>query len=187
VTIDIDELKKLTSEYGGEWGVNHAKRIVHLVSVIGEELRYDASVIEIAAYLHDWGGYSKWAVAGTDHAVLSAQVVAAYAKEHKWPEETTGPVLECILRHHTGGEGRIIESVLFTDADALDLIGVIGFARIFSMWPKNLKGAVDSVKKWRAQTLSVIQNPKAKELAEARVSETDKLLARFEEEAFGAY
>lgn len=187
MAIDLKDAERLTLEYGGEWGVNHAKRIIRLVSVVGEGLRYDASVIELAAYLHDWGGYPKWAVAGTDHAARSAQVAAAYAKERDWPPETTGPVIECILRHHTGGEGRVIESVLFTDADALDLIGVVGFARVFSMWPKNLKGAVESVKKWRAQTVAIIQSPKSKELAEARISETDKLLERFEEEAFGCF
>ena len=58
--IDKDEIVRLTEQYGGEWGINHTRRLLHLISVIGEELEYDADAVWLAAHMHDWGGYSEW-------------------------------------------------------------------------------------------------------------------------------
>jgi uncharacterized protein len=72
--VDKDEIVRLTQEYGGEWGINHTHRLLHLIAIIGKDLPYDAEMIWIAAHLHDWGGYPKWMQAGVDHALRSRQV-----------------------------------------------------------------------------------------------------------------
>ena len=59
--IDRDEITRLTEEYGGQWGINHTRRLLLLISIIGEGLEYNADAIWLAAHLHDWGGYSPWA------------------------------------------------------------------------------------------------------------------------------
>ena len=59
--MDNDEIQRRTEEYGGEWGINHTRRILHLVSLIGEGRAHDSESVWLAAHLHDWGGYPKWA------------------------------------------------------------------------------------------------------------------------------
>ncbi len=56
----LNKISGLTEEYGGQWGMNHTKRLLRLISIIGEGLHYNHEAVTIAAYLHDWGGYSKW-------------------------------------------------------------------------------------------------------------------------------
>jgi uncharacterized protein len=72
--IDKEEIVRLTEESGGQWGLNHTRRLLHLISIIGEGLKYNAEVIWIAAYLHDWGGYLRWVQPVVDHALRSRQV-----------------------------------------------------------------------------------------------------------------
>jgi hypothetical protein len=60
--IDRDEIVRLTAEYGGQWGLNHARRILQLIAILGEGRTYETDVVWIAAHLHDWGAYPPWAV-----------------------------------------------------------------------------------------------------------------------------
>ncbi len=34
--INKDEIARLTEEYGGQWGINHTRRLLRLISMIGE-------------------------------------------------------------------------------------------------------------------------------------------------------
>ena len=43
--IDHDELARLTEEYGGHWGINHTRRLLQLISIIGEGRSYDADAL----------------------------------------------------------------------------------------------------------------------------------------------
>jgi hypothetical protein len=43
--IDREEITRLTEEYCGVWGLNHARRLLQLIAVIGEGLRYDADAL----------------------------------------------------------------------------------------------------------------------------------------------
>ena len=76
--LDRDEIAALTEEYGGAWGINHSRRLLHLVTLIRDDRDYDDEVVWLAAHLHDWGGYSQWAQSGVDHAVRSAEVAAGF-------------------------------------------------------------------------------------------------------------
>ena len=55
--IDKEEIVRLTEEYGGPWGINHTRRLLQLISIIGKGQPYDAVGVWVAAHLHDWGGY----------------------------------------------------------------------------------------------------------------------------------
>ncbi len=79
--IDKEEIVRLTEEYGGPWGINHTRRLLHLISIIGEGQEYNAEVVWVAAHLHDWGGYPKWAQTGVDHALRSRQVAEEFLAE----------------------------------------------------------------------------------------------------------
>ena len=182
-----DEIVRLTEEYGGQWGLNHTRRLLSLVEIIGAGLQYDAELVWTAAHLHDWGAYTPWARPGVDHALRSKEVAASYLVEKGFSPAWTAAVLECIALHHQGGAGRSLESILLSDADALDFLGVVGVLREFSKQPKDMRKAYDTVCRRKEQLLKVICLEKTREVAVQRLQETEALLASFEAESFGYF
>jgi uncharacterized protein len=164
VIVNRAEIARLTEEYGGQWGINHTRRLLQLISIIGKGQTYNEDVTWIAAHLHDWGAYDQWMQAGVDHAIRSRQVAEEFWEQKGYPEELLGPILECIETHHSGDPNRRIEAILLSDADALDFLGVVGVLRDFAKKPKDLRKAFE-----------VVQSRKA------------KLPGDFEEETFGCF
>lgn len=180
--IDHEEIVRLTEDYGGEWGINHTRRLLHLISIIGGGLQYDQEVVWLAAHLHDWGAYTPWAEAGIDHAIRSRQVAREFLEKKGIPNELIQAVVECVESHHLGDPNRRIEAILLSDADALDFLGVVGVLRDFAKKPKALREAYKSVKSRREKLPQIICLEKTKEIAMKRIQEMDEILAIFEEE-----
>ena len=187
MNIDRDEITRLTEEHGGRWGINHTRRLLHLIASIGNGQPYDSEVVWVSAHLHDWGAYTPWAQAGVDHALRSKQVAETFLAERKYPEDFSTRVLECIEFHHSGDPNRSIESILLSDADTLDFLGVVGVMRDCAKSPKDLKGAVETIKKRRERLPNMIRLDKSKTIAAKRIKEMDELLAAFEEETAGYF
>lgn len=185
--LNHDEIAKLTQEYGLDWGMNHTKRLLHLIPILAEGREYNEEAVWLAAHLHDWGGYAAFAKPGVEHYDRSVEVVREFLSEHDCPEDLKALVLECIQYHHGGDPNRSIESILLTDADVLDLLGVGGFARCFGLAPRSVKTGVALVKKYRDGGIKAMTLPKTKELAAERIKETDDLLKKLDEELFGLY
>jgi uncharacterized protein len=185
--IDKDEIVRLTEEYGGEWGINHTRRILHLISLIGEGKDYDREAVWLAAHLHDWGGYSKWAKPGTDHAIRSAEVAGGFLRERGCPEAEIELIVECIRLHHTGDPDRSLEAILLSDADGLDFLGVVGVLRDFSKATRDLRGGYNAAKQRRERVPRQLCLEESRKLAATRVAEMDELLAAFERGAFGYF
>lgn len=184
--IDVtDELSNATLEYGGEWGRQHTLRLLHLVEKLGYGLDYDAGVVRVAAYLHDWGGYQPWLTPGIEHQVRSGEVAREWLAARNYPAEAIDRVVECVVNHHGGPADRSLESRLLTDADALDLLGAVGVCRIFAMNPRDLRAGVARVQAFRDMSLAAISLDASRELAERRARELDEIMARFQEETFG--
>lgn len=158
-----------------------------MVSMIGEGLDYNREAVWLAAYMHDWGGYTPWITPGVEHQTRSAEVAREFLTERGCPEELMNLVIECIEFHHGGSPDRSIESKLLTDADALDLLGVVGSLRIFAMVPRNLKGAAAAWNKYTGWSIKALSFDKSRQMAEKRIQETRQLMATFEEETFGIY
>lgn len=183
----IDKIKLLTKEYGGDWGINHTKRLLELISIIGDGLEYNHEAIMISAYLHDWGGYSKWMILGIDHAIRSRQVAEEFLKEEKCDENLSKIILECIEYHHSATNNNSIEAILLNDADALDFLGVVGVLRDFSKKPSDLRKAYETVKSRRDILPHKLLLKKSLDIAQKRVSFMDELLTEFEHETFGMF
>jgi uncharacterized protein len=186
-TIDKDEIVRLTEQYGGEWGINHTRRLLRLVSSIGEGLEYDAEAVWLAAHLHDWGAYAPWAQKDVDHVLRSTQVAESFLSERNCPEELKSLILECIELHHSGRSERSLESILLRDADVLDFLGVVGIMRDVSKNPRNLRKARQEIQKRRDKLPALLCLEKAQEIAAERIKEMDELLVQFEVESFGCY
>jgi len=182
-----EEIAALTFEYGGDWGVCHSERLLKIISIIGEGIEYNTEAVWLAAYLHDWGGYSQWMKEGVEHYDRSAEVAKDFLTENGYDAELVDLVVECIANHHGGKPDRSIESILITDADALDLLGVVGACRCFAMCPRNITNGYKTVKKYRDISTAAITLDKTREMAEIRIKETEEILKKFEEETFGIF
>ena len=182
-----EELARLTRAYGGEWGINHTRRLLRLIAIIGEGLEYDHEVIWTAAHLHDWGAYSPWLQAGMDHALRSAEVAHTYLTERGCPEAWIQAVVTCIETHHQGGPDRPVEALLLSDADALDFLGVVGVLRDFARKPRALREAYDTIQKRKTSLPGKLCLERSRPIAALRVQEMEDLLKSFDEESFGCF
>jgi uncharacterized protein len=190
--IDTDEIARLTEQYGGAWGINHTRRLLALVSLIGEGLPYDAEVVWLAAHLHDWGGYGPWAQAGVDHVERSLQVVDAFLAERGCPEDLKASVLECIAGHHGLPDAgstpdASVEAVLLHDADTLDFLGVVGILRDFSKNPRDLRRGYETAMKRRMRLPQALRMDKSRELAEPRIRQMDELFEALRADSAGHF
>jgi len=187
VPIDQEEVARLTEEYGGEWGINHSRRLLRLISIIGEGIEYDHEIVWLAAHLHDWGAYSRWAQSGVDHAQRSKQVAQEFLTERQVPKEVIEPILECIEFHHRGDPNRRIELLLLSDADALDFLGAVGILRDFAKKPKDMRGAFETIKGRREKLPHMLCLEKSREIAAKRIEHMDFILDIFMKETFGYF
>ncbi|HTP11676.1 MAG TPA: HD domain-containing protein [Anaerolineae bacterium] len=187
MNINRDELVRLTEEYGGAWGINHTRRLLKLIAIIGEGRPYNADALWVAAHLHDWGGYAKWMQAGVDHALRSRQVAEPFLAERNYPADEAKLILECIEFHHSDNTTRCLEVQLLSDADALDFLGVVGVLRDVSKNAKDLRQAYDISRKRRAKLPGLLCLAKSKEIAVQRLADMDDLFVKFEADSFGCF
>ena len=187
MNIDRDELIRLNEEYGGPWGINHTRRLLELISIVGEGQRYNADALWVAAHLHDWGAYGKWAQPGVDHALRSRQVAEAFLAERDYPPDEAKLILDCIEFHHADNAARCLEVQLLSDADALDFLGVVGVLRDFSKNSKDLRQAYDISRKRRAKLPGLLCLATSKAIAAQRLADMDALFAKFEADSFDCF
>lgn len=185
--INREEMVRLTEEYGGQWGINHTRRLLHLVEIIGEGKTYNADAIWVAAHLHDWGAYQPWGKPDAGHVQRSKEVADGFLKERGFPGDFTSLVLECIEFHHSGSPDRSLESILLSDADALDFLGAVGILRDFSSKSRDLRAAYEATTRRRQTLPDNLLLEKSKELATTRIQQMDVFLAAFEADSFGCF
>ncbi len=185
--IDRDELMQLTEQYGGSWGINHTRRLLQLIAIIGEGQSYNADALWVAAHLHDWGAYGKWAQPGVDHALRSRQVAEAFLAERDYLPDKAKLILDCIEFHHAENSARCLEVQLLSDADALDFLGVVGVLRDVSKNTKDLRQAYDISRKRRGKLPGLLCLARSKDVAVQRLADMDALFAKFEADSFGCF
>jgi uncharacterized protein len=187
MNIDRNELVRLTEEYGGAWGINHTRRLLQLISIIGEGQSYNSDALWVAAHLHDWGAYGTWAQPGVDHALRSRQVAEAFLAERNYPLDEAKLILDCIEYHHADNSARSLEVQLLSDADALDFLGVVGVLRDVSKNARDLRQAYDISRKRRAKLPGLLCLATSKAIAVQRLADMDELFAQFEIDSFGCF
>jgi len=185
--INKDEIIRLTEEYGKQWGINHTRRLLDLIEVIGKGLEFNQDAIWLAAHLHDWGAYAPWKQEGIDHAVRSKEVASDFLEKRDYSQEFKDLVLECIEYHHSGDPNRSIEAILLSDADGLDFLGVVGVLRDISKNPRELRKGYESAKKRKEKVPAMLCLEKSRELAAERIKQMDELLSTFEKDSFGYF
>ena len=185
--INKEEIISLTEEYGKQWGINHTRRLLEIIDVIGEDLEYNRDAVWLAAHLHDWGGYSPWKKEGIDHVTRSVEVAKDFLDQGDYSQDFKELVLECIEYHHSGMPDRSIEAILLCDADGLDFLGVVGVLRDISKNPREIKKGIEAAKKRREKVPAQLCLEKSKELAVERLRQMDELLSNVEKDSFGYF
>ena len=119
--------------------LEHALRVREWGKLLAEELGADATVIELAALLHDIG--RSGAVEKT-HAESSAGLSVNILQKAGYSDDLIVRVRDAIVAHslEAGHEPNTLEAKILYDADKLDFVGAIGLVRLFTLggvqgWP----------------------------------------------------
>ena len=116
-------------------GLGHTLRVLcnALWLLEEEKLEADLDIVIAASLLHDVGRIlERWT--GLHHAVLSAEIARVLLPLLGFPGEKVERVASAILEHSfsLGGRPSSPESCVLSDADKLDALGAIGFARMIA-------------------------------------------------------
>ena len=104
-------------------GFEHAYRVYHLAREIGEDEQYDDDVLHAACFLHNIEIPARRLVEAAEKAEL-------ILSETGFPPDRTQLVIQAIRQHRPGSRPSTVEGKLLYDANLLDTMGAIGFARL---------------------------------------------------------
>jgi len=186
--LSLTDIIQMTQHVGDSWAVTHAKRLIELVKQISESRPYDSLVMEMAAYMHDWGAFSPYAQKGVEHAVRSRQVVETdILARLELTAEQKAILLETIEFHdyRDTRPTQSNEALLLREADMLEFLGMIGMARDFARGPRNVDTCYKRVLSRQADIRDRFTLPRAQEIAQVRLERMNESLRWLEEEGFG--
>lgn len=179
---------QMTIQDGEGWAAAHAQRLLALIQEIGASIPYNADAVELAAYLHDWGAFPRYAQKDVAHALRSRQVAETdILPRADLPPALKQAVLEAIELHDYRDERptQSNEALLLREADMLDFLGTLGMARTFSWGPKDVAIGYRRILDRRAGIIGRFSLPRANEIAKIRLEHMDQCLRWLEEESFG--
>ena len=188
MNLTLDDIIELTLEVGEDWAVAHAERLLRLIEEIGVDLAYDSDVLELAAYVHDWGAFPRYIQKDVEHALRSRQVV----EEEILPflnltDEQKELLLETIELHDYRDTRTPTsnEALLLREADMLEFLGMIGMAREFARGPKNVETCYNRILSRKYGIEGRFTLPRAQEIAIVRLKRMEESLQWLNEESFG--
>lgn len=188
INFKLADIIEMTREVGEDWAVAHARRLLELIKQIGAEIPYDFHVLELAAYLHDWGAFPKFIQRDVEHAIRSRQIVEREILPYL--DLSAGQkdlLLETIERHDYRDlrPTQSNEALLLREADMLEFLGMIGMAREFARGPKNVETCYKRILSRRYGIQGRFTLPRAREIAQVRLERMEQSLGWLLEESFG--
>jgi uncharacterized protein len=187
--LTLTDIIQMTLEAGEDWAIAHAKRLIELVKQISVDVPYDAHVMELAAYMHDWGAFPKYIQKDVEHAVRSRQVVESDILPHlPLTTDQKAILLETIELHDYRDmhPTKSNEALLLREADMLEFLGMMGMAREFARGPKNVETCYKRILSRRNGIQNRFTFPCALEIAKVRLGRMKVCLGWLVEESFGA-
>jgi HD superfamily phosphodiesterase len=184
----LDDIIRMTLQVGEDWAIAHAKRLLELIKQIGIDIPYDFQVMELAAYMHDWGAFPKYMQKGVEHAIRSRQVVESEILPYlNLRSEQKITLLETIEFHDYRDmrPTKSNEALLLREADMLEFLGMIGMARDFARGPKNVEICYKRILSRRADIQARFTLPRAQEITNIRLQRMEQALGWLLEESFG--
>lgn len=186
--LTLTDIIKMTLEVGEDWAIAHARRLIELVKQISVDVPYDAHVMELAAYMHDWGAFPVYIQKDVEHAVRSRQVVeSAIVPRLELTADQQGILLETIELHDYRDmrPTRSNEALLLREADMLEFLGMMGMAREFARGPKNVETCYKRILSRRNGIQNRFTLPRAQQIARVRLERMEVCLGWLVEESFG--
>jgi HD superfamily phosphodiesterase len=186
--LTLDDIIQMTMQAGEDWAVAHAKRLIELVKQISVDIPYDAHIMELATYMHDWGAFPKYIQKDVEHAVRSRQVVESdILPRLPLTADQKETLLETIELHDYRDmrPTKSNEALLLREADMLEFLGMIGMARDFARGPRNVETCYKRILSRRDDIQGRFTIPCAQELAQVRLARMEKSLQWLNEESFG--
>jgi len=188
ISLSLEDIVQMTLEVGEDWAVAHAKRLIELVKQISDGLPYDLQVVELAAYMHDWGAFSAYFQMDVEHAVRSRQVVESVTLPRlNLTVDQKENLLEAIELHdyRDTRPTKSNEALLLREADMLEFLGMMGMAREFARGPKNVETCYKRILSRRYGIEGRFTLPVAQEIAKVRLERMETSLGWLIEESFG--
>lgn len=185
--MNLDDIIQMTFGVGESWSVTHAQRLLKLSADIGKGMAYDAHVLALAAYLHDWGAFPRYLEKGVEHALRSRQVVEVEILPFlDLSQSAKVTLLEAIELHDYRDERtpQSVEALLLREADMLEFLGMIGMAREFARGPKDVAVCFHRILDRRAGIEGRFTLTRAQEIAETRLARMAQCLDWLVEEGF---
>lgn len=143
----IDKITELVQKEAGErdWRF-HTSLVVKHAKRLAEIYNQDVQVIELAALLHDIGGYrGHW----ENHERYGAVEAEKILKEFGYDDETIAKVKRCILAHR--GDAKTQPEKIMCDADALSHFDAVPYLIYIGL--KNNGYDVQKAIEWVAEKL----------------------------------
>ena len=188
ISLSLDDIIQMTLEVGEDWAIAHAKRLIELVKQISDGLAYDMQVMELAAYMHDWGAFPKCMQKGVEHAVRSRQVVESEILPRLNLTTAQKEILLEAIELHDYRDMRATksnEALLLREADMLEFLGMMGLAREFARGPKNVETCYKRVLSRRNGIQNRFTLPRSLEIAKIKLERMETCLGWLSEESFG--
>lgn len=183
----LDDIIQMTLAAGEDWAVAHAERLLRLIEQIGADIPYDEYVLELAAYLHDWGAFPCYIQKDVEHAVRSRQVVEAAILPQVELTSAQKDILLEAIELHDYRDMRVPksnEALLLREADMLEFLGMIGMAREFARGPKNVETCYKRILSRQYGIQGRFTLPRAQQIAKVRLERMETSLQWLHEESF---
>ncbi|MBK7316139.1 hypothetical protein [Candidatus Villigracilis affinis] len=187
--LTFDDIIQMTMQVGEDWAVAHAKRLIELVKQISTDIPYDAHIMELATYMHDWGAFPKYMQKDVEHAVRSRQVVESDILPRLPLTADQKEILLETIELHDYRDMRPTksnEALLLREADMLEFLGMMGMARDFARGPNNVETCYKCILSRRNDIQGRFTIPRAQEIAKLRLERMEISLGWLVEESFGA-
>ena len=179
-------MRKLVQQYAKDLtsgrlasGFDHSFRVYHLARRIAEGMEYDDEILHAACLLHD-------VEMSVGHPKSSAEKAEAILHETGFTADKIPLVTEAILNHMPGGQPVSVEAKLLWDANLLDSLGAVGFARLavgaFIWYHYKLMPEILAYIKRELSFAERLHFERSKEIAKERVSFTAAAVEQFERE-----
>jgi uncharacterized protein len=159
----------------------HVERVAKIAAILAEKENADWELVQTAALLHDIG----YAI-GEPHNKTGAQLARKILERStNLPEQRIEKTVKIILRHPIAFRYQLetVEEKIVWDADKIDLLGVIGIARVFHwMGRKPFETTVNTCFEELKPIYKLLNTTSARRIAKRRQRRTTALLSALKEE-----